>query len=129
MVMGIVSCRKWPCKSGLTWARTPLPHQENRTREQKGTIIIKMALSFPNQSRSYDARRRCVRFWAYDDVLEISFFVEEDALCRIDSEITRSEAEFLNSFDLHRDRIFKAAGRVYSRHGKASYTLAISDLQ
>ena len=88
-----------------------------------------MALSFPNQSRSYDAKRHCVRFWAYDDMLEISFFVEEDALCRIESKITRSEAEFLNAFDLHRDRIFKAAGRVYSRHGKASYTLAISDLQ
>ena len=42
---------------------------------------------------------------------------------------TRSEAGFLNAFDLHRDRIFKAAGRVYSRHSKGSCTLAASDLQ
>lgn len=88
-----------------------------------------MALNFPNPSRSYDATRHCVRFWAYDEALEISFFVEEDALCRIDLKATRTEAGFLNAFDLHRDRIFKAAGRVYSRHGKGSYTLAASDLQ
>jgi len=46
--------------------------------------MARMPLSFPNESRSYDARQRCVRFWAYDESLEIPFFVEADALCRID---------------------------------------------
>jgi Protein of unknown function (DUF1488) len=88
-----------------------------------------MTLNFPNRSRSYDATRHCVRFWAYDEVLEISFFVEEDALCHIDPKATRNEAGFLNAFDLHRERIFEAAGQVYSRHSKDSYTLTASDLR
>lgn len=91
--------------------------------------MIFMTLNFPNQSRSYDATRQCVRFWAYDESLEISFFVEADALCGVDPRAARSEAGFLSAFDLHRDRIFKAAVRVYSRNTRGSYTLAASDLR
>lgn len=87
-----------------------------------------MTLNFPNPSRSYDAARHCVRFWAYDEALEISFFLNEDALFSIDRKTIRSEAGFLDAFDLHRVRIFKAASRVYSRRSKGSYTLAASDL-
>ena len=39
-----------------------------------------MALDFPNQSRSYDATLRAVRFWGHDGAMEASFFVNEDAL-------------------------------------------------
>ncbi len=92
-------------------------------------MVTGMALSFPNQSRSYDATRRRVRFWAYDEALEIPFFVEAEALRHIDSQLAESEGGFLGTFDLHRDRICKAADRVYSRHGKGFYTLAASDLQ
>lgn len=88
-----------------------------------------MSLNFPNPSRSYDATRHCVRFWAYDEALEISFFVETAALSGIDPATAQSEAGFLSAFDLHRDRIFKAADHVYSRHSKGSYTLAARDLQ
>jgi len=88
-----------------------------------------MILSFPNPSRSYDATRHRVRFWAYDAALEICFFVEEEALCRVDSDVPRNEGAVLDSFDLHRNRIFKAADRIYSRHSRDSYTLTASDLQ
>jgi hypothetical protein len=89
-----------------------------------------MALSFPNESRSYDARQRCVRFWAYDGALEVSFFVEADALCRIDPTATGDERGLLNAFDRCRSRIFRSADRVYSRHRyKGSYTLAASDIK
>lgn len=88
-----------------------------------------MNLSFPNPSRSYDHTRHCVRFWAYDEALEIPFFVEVEALCGIDPNVGRSEAGLLTAFDRHRDRIFKAADRVYSRHSRGSYTLSASDLQ
>lgn len=87
-----------------------------------------MALNFPNQSRSYDATRRCVRFWAHDEALEISFFVEEDAL-GLDPRAARNEAGFLSAFDRHRDRICKAAVRVYSRNTRGAYTLAAADLR
>jgi hypothetical protein len=42
-----------------------------------------MALSFPNNSRSYDTTRRAVRFWGYDSAMETSFFVTEHALKRV----------------------------------------------
>ena len=32
-----------------------------------------MTLSFPNQSRFYDARRRAVPFWGHDSAMEASF--------------------------------------------------------
>ena len=88
-----------------------------------------MPLSFPNQSRSYDARQRCVRFWAYDESLEIPFFVEADALQRIDPKATLDEPGLLGAFDRHRSRIFKAADRIYSRRSRGSYTLAASDVK
>ena len=92
-------------------------------------MVIRMPLSFPNQSRSYDARQRCVRFWAYDESLEIPFFVEADALCRIDPKTTMDEPGLLSAFDRHRSQIFKAADRIYSRRRRGSYTLAASDMK
>lgn len=92
-------------------------------------MVARMTLSFPNQSRSYDARAHCVRFWAYDESLEIPFFVEADALCHIDPKATRDEPGMLGAFDLHRGQILKAADRVYSRRRRGSYTLAASDVK
>ena len=87
-----------------------------------------MALSFPNQSRSYDSRKQCVRFWAHDASFEIPFFVEAGALVRIDPNAASDEHGLLGVFDLNRDRIFAAAGRAYRRDRRGSYTLAASDL-
>ena len=44
------------------------------------------ALNFPNPSRSYDETGHGVRFWGYDQTFEISFFVEEGALSKINPE-------------------------------------------
>jgi hypothetical protein len=87
-----------------------------------------MPLSFPNQSRSYDASKQRVRFWAYDQALEISFFVEASALRSGDPQAARSEATILGDFDRDRSKILRAAGRIYSRHSKGSYTLTAADL-
>ena len=92
-------------------------------------MVSQMALNFPNQSRSYDARQRCVRFWAYDESLEIPFFVEADALRRIDPKAPMDEPGLLDVFDRHRSKIFEAAGRIYSRRQRGSYTLAAADLK
>jgi hypothetical protein len=40
-------------------------------------------IDFPNHSRSYDVTRHAVRFWGYDSAIEASFFIDEDALARI----------------------------------------------
>ena len=92
-------------------------------------MVSRVPLSFPNQSRSYDARQNCVRFWAYDQALEIPFFVDADALCCIDPNVTRDEPGLLGAFDLHRARIFKAADGVYFRRHRGSYTLTASDMK
>jgi len=86
-----------------------------------------MALDFPNRSRSYDAKHRCVRFWGHDSAREVSFLIEEDALARIDRSEPRTEDEFLVAFDANRDRIFNAARKVYSSRGSGFFALAASN--
>jgi len=61
-----------------------------------------MALDFPNQSRSYDATLRAVRFWGHDGAMEASFFVNEDALKLIQPGMRFDEAGALSAFDSHR---------------------------
>lgn len=87
-----------------------------------------MTINFPNLSRSYNAKRRCVCFWGYDETTEVSFFVEEGVLSRIDSKTTQDEAGFLSAFDAHRDWILKVAGVAHSRHRKNAHIIAVSDL-
>jgi hypothetical protein len=86
-----------------------------------------MAINFPNQSRSYDARHHCVRFWGHDDSREVSFFVEEDALTQIDRTTPQNEDGFLVAFDDNRDRIVMVARKAYSQRAMAFHTLAASD--
>jgi hypothetical protein len=69
-----------------------------------------MALNFPNESRSYDSRKQCVRFWAHDASFEVPFFVNADALCHIDPNATSDESGLLNVFDLNLECIRAAAG-------------------
>lgn len=88
-----------------------------------------MSLTFPNRSRSYDSRKQTVRFWAHDASFEVPFFVEADALRHMDPNAADDEPGLLNAFDLNRDRICAAAGRVYARKRRGSYTLAASDLK
>jgi hypothetical protein len=87
-----------------------------------------MALNFPNQSRSYDASKHRIRFWAHDASLEICFFVEEEALRVVNAGESPSEEAILEAFDQRRGQILKAATRIYARHSKGSYTLTIADL-
>jgi hypothetical protein len=87
-----------------------------------------LALNFPNQSRSYDSRKHCVRFWAHDASFEVPFFVEAAALCSIEPTATSDESGLLNAFDLNRERICAAADRVYARNRRGSYTLSAADI-
>ena len=86
-----------------------------------------MSLSFPNQSRSYDATLRAVRFWGHDGAMEVSFFVNKDALKRIEPRMPPNELGLLRAFDLHRDLIYAAATMAYRRGRKGSYELTPAD--
>jgi hypothetical protein len=83
-------------------------------------------IDFPNHSRSYDSTRRAVRFWGYDSAIEASFFINEDALKRIQPD-ARDEPGFLNAFDSNRDRICAAAAKVYVRGSRGSYDLVAAN--
>lgn len=88
-----------------------------------------MSLNFPNESRCFDAKRQCVRFWAHDHALEIAFFVEAAALHQLDPQGGRDEPGLLGAFDRHRERICAAAAKVYTRHRGGDYTLGVDDLK
>ena len=84
-------------------------------------------IEFPNHSRSYDQTRRAVRFWGYDCALEASFFIEEDALRRIQPDTRSDESGFLNAFDCNRDVICAAAAKLYVRGSRGSYDLVAAN--
>lgn len=88
-----------------------------------------MTLNFPNESRSYDARRNVVRFWGYDSALEISFFVEASALRKLSPHTAAMEAGYLEAFDTTRDLIHESARKAYSRAHKGAYLLAVADFR
>jgi Protein of unknown function (DUF1488) len=86
-----------------------------------------MALDFPNPSRSYDPTLRGVRFWGHDGAMEASFFVNPDALQRIQPNMCFDVEAVLRAFDLHRDLIHSTATTVYRRGRKALYELKPDD--
>ena len=86
-----------------------------------------MKLSFPNTSRSFDNDKCRVRFWGYDQTIEISFYVEGDALKQLCPKMDNAEEGFLASFDKMLSRIHKVANKVYMNGGggKGSYTYVL----
>ena len=86
-----------------------------------------MSLGFPNESRFYDGAVNAVRFSGYDGAMEAPFFVSERALKRIQPDMPNDEEGLLNAFDLHRDRIYAIAAKVYERGRKGSYDLLPED--
>jgi hypothetical protein len=94
------------------------------TREAKAT---NMTISFPNRSRSYDATRRAVHFWGYDRSMESSFNLTADALEQIQPNLPPGEAGLLSAFDIHRERIYSIAAKVYARGRRGSYDLSFAD--
>jgi ribosomal protein L35AE/L33A len=86
-----------------------------------------MTLSFPNGSRSYDARRNLIRFLEYDSALEVSFFVEVSALYKPNPQTRNVEAGYLEAFDAARDRIHETARKVHWRACEGAYLPASAD--
>ncbi len=86
-----------------------------------------MTLNFPNESRSYEARKNLIRFWGYDSALEISFFIEVGALYKLNPQTRNVEEGYLEAFDAARDQIYETARKVYSGTRKDAYVLAAAD--
>ena len=92
-------------------------------------IGTNLMIEFPNHSRSYDQTRRAVRFWGHDSALEATFFIDENALRRIQPDARSDEPGLLNAFDCNRDLICAAAAKVYVRGGRGSYDLVAADFR
>jgi hypothetical protein len=86
-----------------------------------------MTVTFPNQSRSYDATRNAVRFWGHNRAMETSFFIAAEALRRLEPGAGNDEASLLKAFDAHRDAICAAAAKRYARGSRGSYDLEAGD--
>jgi hypothetical protein len=80
-------------------------------------------IEFSNHSRSYDRTRHAVRFWGHDSAIEASFFIDEEALKRIQPNAGRDESGFLSAFDSNRNLICAAAAKIYVRGSRGSYDL------
>ena len=87
-----------------------------------------MTINFPNRSRSYDATRRAVRFWGYDQSMESSFFVTVDALRQLQPDIETNTVDLLRAFDTNRERIYAIAAKVYGRGKRGTYDLNANDV-
>jgi hypothetical protein len=90
------------------------------------TSSAQLKLSFPNPSRSFDASGHRVRFWGYDRAIEVSFFVEEDALQKLYPSMSKVEAGFLEAFDAKKKRIHEAARKVYLRGKGQTYVYSLT---
>jgi hypothetical protein len=91
-----------------------------------------MTLQFPNPSRSFDEINKCVSFWGYDSVIEVSFSIEGAALVKLHPGTVETEAGFLKAFDAVQKKIHKTAEAIYSRgrrNGTFAYNLAADDFQ
>ena len=79
------------------------------------------SLNFLNLSRSYDEIGHGVRFLGYDKTIEVSFFLEADALSKIHSRTVANKADLLFAFDVNFDQIREVAGNIYSKRRRASH--------
>lgn len=95
--------------------------------DRRQVLGLDHVIEFPNHSRSYDPTRRAVRFWGHDSAIEASFFINEDALKRIQPDARLNESGFLNAFDSNRDLICAAAAKVYVRGSRGSYDLVAAN--
>jgi hypothetical protein len=70
---------------------------------------------------------RAVRFWGHDGPMEAAFFVNEEALKRIQPGMPSDEAGVLSVFDSHCALIHATATKVYKRGRRGSYELNPAD--
>ena len=86
-----------------------------------------MALNFPNTSRSYDATHEWVRFWGHDGTFEVAFFVDREALSKLQNKPQIDEISILSTIDRWRARILGVAAAVYRGRRRSTYRLVAAD--
>ena len=85
-----------------------------------------MSLVFPNRSRSFQSGKNRVRFWGYDSALEITFFVEAEALMKMCPDAGTDESKMLDCFDNALDEIRAVADKVYQHRRERAYVYVLA---
>jgi len=80
-------------------------------------------VAFPNGSRSYDATRLAVRFWGYDQSIEVPFFIGADVLGALQPTMAAAPDGCLSAFDANRARICTVAAKVSTAAAAAAPTI------
>lgn len=80
-----------------------------------------MALGFPNQARSFDSTKNRISFLGHDKIMEVSFFIEAEALQKLDPRAGNSETDLLGAFDVAITQIHEAAQKAYKSGNQGSY--------
>lgn len=80
-------------------------------------------LNFPNKSRRYDPASNRINFWGHDETIEVPFFLQVNALARLDPLMANTEAGVLLAFDNAWLRIVEMARAVYRRGQRSFYVL------
>ena len=60
--------------------------------------------------------------------MESSFFITADALKRMQPNLGFDAIDILRAFDVHRERIYEIAAKVYARGPRGSYDLNVADV-
>lgn len=102
--------------------REKVPTQQN-SKDMEGTM---MRLSFPNQARSFDDSKNRVCFWGYDKTIEVTFFVEVEALKQLYPKLNEAEAGYLQAFDTKRKKIEKVANSMYENNKQRAFSYILS---
>ncbi len=84
-----------------------------------------MAITFLNPTRQFDATVNCMRFSGYDGAIEVSFFLEVEALTKIHPALNQVESEILDAFDQCLKKIHKVASKVYKQK-KRTYVCTLT---
>jgi hypothetical protein len=86
-----------------------------------------MPLIFPNPCCSFDATKKRVDFWGYDNVMEVSFHMEAGALKKLCPQMGDTEAGFLKAFNTVRKQIHDAAKEIYRPGGKNTHAYVLAE--
>lgn len=88
-----------------------------------------MTLNFPNQSRSYDPVNSRIAFWGADSSMEVTFFLEDEALFHLAPDTGSTEEAILGAFDAHRNRILDVARKAYTGRRTHSFILSADNFR
>ena len=86
-----------------------------------------MKLTFPNTSRSYNARNRCVRFGGFDSVFPVAIEIALWAIQRLNASVQDDEPSLLAVFDICRGKIEQVARARYAKRKSLFLQLSAAD--